>query len=162
MLLKLCDNVAFEATCSLTNEPHTESCRNLLPFVALTLFPLQPSCWGAWSARCTCRKKKKKKSLQVHRQNHKSSENSQISTVAVQSARERNKLPPSAQTQTLKCDFVSQLVIVCIYSLHAWLFESQLCTESTHTKEPPDETNALVWFESYLPSFELQMLLDYF
>lgn len=82
---------------------------------------------------------KKKK---VHRQNHKSSENSQISTVAVQSAMERNELPPS--TQTLKCDFVSQLVIVCIYSVHARLFESQFCTESAHTKDPLDETNAFV------------------
>lgn len=134
MLLKLCDSVAFEATWGLTNEPQTESCRNLLPFVALTLF--SPSAFPPRGAECSLyspnEEEKKRKSLQVHRQNHKSSENSQISTVAVQSARERFELPPSTQTQTLKCDFVSQLVIVCIYSLHARLFESSALNPLTN------------------------------
>lgn len=37
-----------------------------------------------------------------------------ISTICL----EWNELPPSTQTQTLKCDSVSQPVPVCIYSLH--------------------------------------------
>lgn len=85
------------------------------------------------------REREKKKSL--HRHNHKSCENSQISTVAVQSAPERNKLPPSTQTQTLKCDFVS-LVIVCIYSLRARMFLSSEL--NLLTEDHVDETNAFV------------------
>lgn len=57
------------------------------------------------------RRRRKKKPQSTD--NHKSGENSQISTAALQSAPERNKLPPNTQTLEPK---VSKLVITRIYS----------------------------------------------
>lgn len=91
------------------------------------LFSVQPPRWGAWSAHCTWRKSKKK----VHRHNHKSSsEDLQINTVADNLP--WRKTSSHHRAQTLKCDFVSVLVIVCIYSSQAQLVESQYCIKLVH------------------------------
>lgn len=56
-IVKAVKFVVFEAMCNLTNEPQNESCRNLLCFLAPTLVPIQPACWGIWSSQCTCQQK---------------------------------------------------------------------------------------------------------
>lgn len=122
----------------------------LLPWLC---FPLSLPTEGRGVLTVLAERERERKKKSLHRHNHKSCENSQISTVAVQSAPERNKLPPSTQTQTLKCDFVS-LVIVCIYSLRARMFLSSEL--NLLTEDHVDETNAFVWhFTFELHSFLL-------
>lgn len=129
-------------------EPQTESGRKAFSlFVARALFLVQPPCWGAWSAHCTCRKQKKKKKKRKNstQHNHKSGENSQISTVSVQSAwRETSSHLPHRLRLLSVILFLSRSQFVFIVYILVCVLINPFCIES-HTKGDDGGTSAFVW-----------------
>lgn len=146
-------------------EPQTESCRKTISlFVARALFLLQPPCWGAWSAHCTCRKQKKKKKRRKSTQhNHKSGENSQMSSVSVQSAwRETSSHLPHRLRLLSVILFLSRSQFVFIVYFLGCVLINPFCIES-HTKRTMMVRQVLLFDTSdFKKKFELQMLLEDF
>lgn len=129
-------------------EPQTESCgKTISLFVARALFLLQPPCWGAWSAHCTCRKQKKKKKRRKSTQhNHKSGENSQISSVSVQSAwRETSSHLPHRLRLLSVILFLSRPQFVFIVYILGCVFDLSILHWISHKKDDDGETSAFVW-----------------